>query len=250
MCAIKKNMTKTLIFDIETVGEDFDKMDEQTQDMQTRYIRENSTDDDEYQEKLQLLKDGMGFSPLTGFVVTIAMLDVEQNYLGMYYLDPDNSMLETKEELSGMQAILRAYDEKTILEKFWEKIQNYDRIVSFNGRRFDAPFLKVRSMAHNIPITRELVGYRYEKSPYHLDILDHLTDFGTAGFKGNLHMWCRAMGILSPKADGVSGDKVAGMYREGKVLEIARYSAGDIIATRDLYLKWQKHIKNPLSYSY
>lgn len=243
MCAIKKTMTKTLIFDIETVGENFDQMDERTQEIQTKYIRETSEDDGEYEEKLQLLKDGMGFSPLTGFVVAIAMLDVEQDYLGMYYLDQDNSGLELKEELMGRKAILRAYDEKTMLEKFWEKIQNYNRIVSFNGRRFDGPFLKTRSMVHDISVSREIVGYRYDKNPFHLDILDWLTDFGTAGFKGNLHMWSRAMGIESPKADGVSGDMVSDMYHTGKILEIARYSAGDIIATGELYKRWLKNTR-------
>lgn len=235
--------TKTLIFDIETVGESFDKMDERTQEIQTKYIRETSEDDEEYEEKLQLLKDGMGFSPLTGFVVAIAMLDLEQDVLGMYYLDENNSGLVTEEEINGRKARLRAMDEKTMLEAFWLKIQNCNRIVSFNGRRFDGPFLKVRSMVHDLSIPVEIVGYRYDKVPFHLDILDHLTDFGTAGFKGNLHMWSRAMGIESPKADGVSGDMVSDMYHAGKILDIARYSAGDIVATGELYKRWLKSFK-------
>lgn len=237
------NNGNTLIFDIETVGERFDDMDERTQELLTKHIKQTSDTDEEYERALALLKDGMGFSPLTGFIVAIAMLDVESNFLGLYYLDEKNNGQEIRETISDIPAVLRAFDEKTLLEKFWEKVADSRCVVSFNGRRFDGPFLNTRSMVHHVPVSADLVGYRYSWPAFHVDLLDHLTYFGTSGFKGNLHMWCRAMGIGSPKADGVSGEDVAKMYQEGKVLDIARYSAGDIIATRDLYHRWLKDIK-------
>ena len=237
------NNGNTIIFDIETVGERFDDMDERTQEMQTKHLKTTAENQEEYDRGLKLLKEGMGFSPLTGFIVAIAMLDVESNYLGLYYLDKENNGKEIHETIHDMPTVLRAYDEKTMLEKFWDKVSNAGRVVSFNGRKFDGPFLNARSMKHEVPVTADLVGYRYSWPAFHIDLFDHLTYFGTSGFKGNLHMWCRAMGIGSPKADGISGEDVAGMYQDGKVLDIARYSAGDIIATRDLYFRWLKFIK-------
>ena len=68
----------TLIFDIETVGEDFSALDETTKESLTRWIRRESNDDEAYQVALRDLEDGLGFSPLTGQIVAIGVLDAER----------------------------------------------------------------------------------------------------------------------------------------------------------------------------
>ncbi|NIQ03120.1 MAG: hypothetical protein GWM98_24340, partial [Nitrospinaceae bacterium] len=64
-----------LVFDIETRGEDFGAMDELTRDVLTRWIKKESATDEEYEVALEELKDGLGFSPLTGEIVAIGILD-------------------------------------------------------------------------------------------------------------------------------------------------------------------------------
>ena len=59
----------TLIFDIETVGDDFDALDKITQEGLTRWIKKESASAEDYEAALQELKDGLGFSPLTGEIV-------------------------------------------------------------------------------------------------------------------------------------------------------------------------------------
>lgn len=44
-----------LIFDIETVGENFDELDEVTQEALTRWIKKDSESEDDYQTKLSPL---------------------------------------------------------------------------------------------------------------------------------------------------------------------------------------------------
>ena len=57
-------------------------------------------------------------------------------------------------------------------------------------------------------------------------------------------MWCQAFGIASPKANGISGDDVAQLYKDKKHLEIAKYCFDDLKATKELYRYWEKYISN------
>jgi len=69
----------TLVFDIETIGEDFDTLDDTTKKVLTRWIREDSFGEEEYKAALEDVKNSLGFSPLTGEIVEIGMLDVERD---------------------------------------------------------------------------------------------------------------------------------------------------------------------------
>ena len=54
-----------LIVDIETVVEDFNALDDATRDVLTRWIKKESADEDDFNNALEELKNGLGFSPLT-----------------------------------------------------------------------------------------------------------------------------------------------------------------------------------------
>ncbi|PIY95548.1 hypothetical protein COY65_03020, partial [Candidatus Jorgensenbacteria bacterium CG_4_10_14_0_8_um_filter_39_13] len=62
-----------LIFDIETVGEDFDSLDETTRNSLTQWIKKEAENEQEYKQALEDLKNRLGFSPLTGQVVVIGV---------------------------------------------------------------------------------------------------------------------------------------------------------------------------------
>ena len=71
--------TNKLVLDIETIGENFDALDHATQENLTRWIKRESDSEDEYKIALQDLKNGLAdFSPLTGEVVAIGLLDYLQ----------------------------------------------------------------------------------------------------------------------------------------------------------------------------
>ena len=46
-------------------------------------------------------------------------------------------------------------DESELITQFWEAAKHYDKVVTFNGRQFDIPFLYLRSAQLNIPISKK-----------------------------------------------------------------------------------------------
>lgn len=232
--------TSKLIFDIETVGVDFDSLDETTQKSLTRWIKKESSSETEYEEALQELKSGLGFSPLTGEIVVIGVLDCDKNQGVVYFQAPG----ETINEFSKDEITFKQMTEKEMLEKFWQGAKKYDEFIGFNSRGFDVPFLMIRSAIHGVKPTRNLMEGRYlyqQRDCRHIDLQDQLTFYGATRKKGNLHLWSRAFNIKSPKDEGITGDDVGKLFKEKKFLEIARYNAGDLRATKELYEKWDTY---------
>ncbi len=230
-----------LIFDIETIGADFDSLDKTTQDSLTRWIKKESEGREEYRVALEELKNGLGFSPLTGEIVAIGVLDYFKNQGVVYFQSPD----ENTEEFKENNITFKQATEKEMLEQFWKGASSYDEFIGFNSRSFDGPFLMIRSAYHGVRPTKNLSESRYlyqQKSCIHIDLVDQLTFQGNMRKKGGLHLWSNLFGIKSPKADGVSGDDVGRLFKEKKFLEIARYNAGDLKATKELYDKWNQFL--------
>ena len=235
--------TQKLVFDIETIGENFDSLDRATQENLTRWIKRDSIDEEDYKMALEDLKGGLGFSPLTGEIVAIGMLDYHKNEGAVYFQAPGSKLTETKEE--GVS--FKPMDEEEMLRKFWEAARHYQVFITFNGRSFDVPFLMIRSAIKGIRPTKDLMRgrYLYQHNPeaLHIDLLEQLTFYGASRKKGSLHLWSRAFGIESPKAGGVTGDDVAPLFKKKKYLEIAKYNVGDLRATSALYEKWEKYLQ-------
>ena len=206
-----------LIFDIETIGENFDELDSATQEVLTKWIKKDSESEDEYLKALEELKSGLGFSPLTGQIVAIGVLDYDKNQGVVYFQAPGENFKEFQED----NITFKPCAEKEMLENFWKGAEKYNEFITFNGRGFDAPFLAVRSAVHKIKATKDLMSNRYLSSQKfgatHIDLFDQLTFYGASRRKGGLHLWCRAFGITSPKAQGVTGDDVAQLFKEKNI---------------------------------
>lgn len=229
----------TLVFDIETVGESWKDFDTTTRKALTRWIDKTARSEQEYLALLDDVKAGLGFSPLTGQVVAIGVYDLQRKQGAVYYTGNANES-DTEEG----EYILKQRSEEEMLRDFWEGAQSYDTFVTFNGRSFDVPFLMHRSAIHGITPTRNLMEGRYpsqQKTVRHVDLQDELTFFGAMPRKGNLHLFCRAYGIPSPKSESVSGDAVADLFASADFKTIARYNTSDVAATVSLYEKWQEY---------
>lgn len=233
-----------LVFDIETVGEDFDRMDKTTQEVLTRWIKKESESEEEYQVALEELKEGLGLSAVVGQIVVIGALNPETGKGVIYFQAPESEIADFEED----RISYKKRTEKEMLGEFWETAKNYDEFISFNGRSFDAPFLMARSALNKVRPSVDLMSNRYlnlqRYGVKHVDLLDQLTFYGAMRRKwSSLHLWCRAFGIKSPKAGGVTGDDVARLFQEGKYLEIAKYNVGDLEATKELYEYWEKYLR-------
>lgn len=225
-------MPRKIVVDIETTGKDFDSLDEISKEYLLKYAQT--------EDEVKAVKEGMGFSPLTGEVIAIGMLNPDTNNGAVYFQSPEILQEPLKEE--GIEYL--ADTESGILRRFWETIRHYDQVITFNGRGFDAPFLMIRSAVHKIEPTKDLMPNRYNLS--HTDLLDLLTFYGAVRRKFSLHMWCKAFGIESPKEEGVSGYEVHDLFQKQEYLTIARYCVGDLYATKALFEYWEKYIRfNP-----
>jgi DNA polymerase elongation subunit (family B) len=231
-----------LVFDIETVGEDFNKLDEFTHDFLTRWIKRDSENEEAYKRELEYLKNEMGFSPFTGEVAVIGVLDIERNR-GMVYFQAPGKEIDDFEE-NGIK--FKQMTEREMLEKFWNGALDYNEFISFNGRGFDVPFLMIRSAIHKIRPTKDLMSNRYlysqRSDAKHIDLVEQLSFYG-ARKKDSLHLCARAFGIKSPKADGINGNDVSRLFKEGKYEDIAKYNRNDLIATKELYIYWDRYLR-------
>ncbi|MBI2064275.1 MAG: ribonuclease H-like domain-containing protein [Candidatus Yanofskybacteria bacterium] len=224
-----------LIFDIETVGVEFDSLDDKAKEFLLFYA--------ESPEEIENVKNGLGFSPLTGEVVAIGILNPDTDKGAVYFQAGKNKekIRQLADEDKNAQYI-PCSSEKEVLEHFWTSATHYNQFITFNGHSFDCPFVTIRSAILKIKPTKSLIHNRYYDAP-HFDLYDRLTNFGAVRFKRNLHMWCQAFGISSPKAKGISGDDVARLFKEKEYLKIAKYCFDDIQATKELYRYWEKYIR-------
>lgn len=220
-----------LIFDIETVGVEFDSLDETSKE----FLLLNADNEEERNQ----IKEELGFSPLTGQVVAIGILNPDTDKGAVYYQVPNG---KTKDEQNDNITYISAPDERELLKGFWDAAAHYNQFVTFAGHGFDCPYLMVRSAVNNVKPTQPLFQNRYN-SVLHLDLLDRLTNFGAMRGKRSLHLWCRAFGIESPKSKGVTGDDVAKLFRENKYLDIAKYCYDDVRATKELFSYWEKYFR-------
>lgn len=215
----------TVVFDIETVSLPWLEIDPMLREKLTRRA-------EDHEDFLRRKMSG-SLSPYAGKVIVIGMQNPETNR-GMVWFE------ESGERTAGQSADglyeYVACDEQTMLREFWEKVDKFDRFVSFNGRAFDGPFLSVRSAVHALSPSKNLSGYRYSIET-HVDLMEILTFQGAVARdqQPSLHGACVAFGIPSPKTEEVHGYAVGDLYREGRVREIADYCRKDVEATAALY---------------
>jgi DNA polymerase elongation subunit (family B) len=221
-------MTRVVV-DIETVGFDFEKLDEKSREYLLKY--------GETEEEKADIKKRLGLYPLTGEIVAIGMLNPDTMKGCMLF--QNNGGQEEKLEENGI--VFESGGEKEILEKFWDRLRSYDQVITFNGRGFDAPYLMIRSAIHKVRASKNLMGYRYD-ARVHCDLMEQLNFYG-ATRKYTLDFYAKSFGIKSSKDAGVDGSMVGDLYKEGKFLDIARYCVRDLVTTKDLYDVWDKYIK-------
>ncbi len=226
---------RTIIFDIETSAYPFESLSESQQEYLLRYA--NKENDPEAQKRME--EDAiryMSLYPFTAKVVAIGLYDVEKNKSFVYYENVETEEWFSEENNTQYKGL----PESEMLQSFWKIIELADRIVTFNGRNFDAPFLMLRSAMLKLKPSRNLVTNRYDRS-FHIDLLDQFTFYGLTR-KFNLDFYCNAFGIESPKSKGISGMEVKSLYDAGKVKEIAIYCGKDIYATYELFRIWEQFL--------
>ena len=233
----------TLVFDIETSAVPLDSFDESSQEYLMRPAS-NLPAGEEREAKREELTRMMNLWPFTAQVVCIAMINAE-TLRGQVIFIADDFESNTC-DVSGVD-FMPVMDEVELLNQFWLVAMHYDKVVTFNGRQFDVPFLYLRSAQLDVPITRKnWLGYRFATEP-HCDLAEQLTFYNVSGRSGaarrfNLDFYCRIFGIDSPKSHGVTGMDVNQLMDEERYGEIAEYCLRDVFATVKVFDIWKARL--------
>ena len=232
----------TLVFDIETNALPIETFDE----AQCEYLFRDASklpEETARETKRAEIQQLFNLWPFTARAVCIAMLNAESLRGQVLFIAED---YEENAE-AGPVEFVPCVDESELLTAFWDVAKHYDGIVTFNGRGFDVPFIYLRSAILGVPITRKnWLGYRFATEP-HCDLAEQLTFYGVSGRDGaarrfNLDFYCKAFGIESPKAHGVTGLDVNQMIADGRHRDVADYCLRDVHATVLLYRLWKERL--------
>lgn len=235
-----------LVFDIETTALPKDTFDEAQWEFLFRDA-EKLPDPEGREARRQEISQMLSLWPLTSQVVTVAMLNADTGRGQVLYQAPDHEDDGLEDGATEQVEFVPCMDEHELLIAFWDVAKHYETIVTFNGRGFDVPFLYLRSALLDVPISKkDWLGYRFATEP-HCDLAEQLTFYGVSGRDGaarrfNLDFYCKAFGIPSPKAQGVSGMDVGTLIAAGQHREVAEYCLRDVRATVDLYKIWRNRL--------
>ena len=221
--------SKILFFDIETVPNvyNYDELDKQGQDLwdkKTKFLqkRDEMSADEIYNQA--------GIYAEFGKVICIS--------LGLVVQKNGENQIRLK-SIAGK-------DEKKLLKEFINILDTYYNTNEYifcahNGKEFDIPFLSRRILINEfkLPKMLNIAG----KKPWeirHLDTME-LWKFGDYKHYTSLELLSYVFKIPTPKND-IDGSQVAFVYYEEDDLDrIITYCEKDVIATIQLFRKYQGH---------
>jgi len=124
--------------------------------------------------------------------------------------------------------------EREVLVDLWglvAQLPSNTQFVSFNGKGFDVPVLKARSLALGVAPTRDalLDDHPYRHRP-HADLWSLLGRHPVT-----LAELCEIAGIETPKGS-MKGSDVAAAVAAGRIEDVARYCEGDCMASLQAFV--------------
>ncbi len=149
----------------------------------------------------------------------------------------------------AIRTICNPDNEKRVLEDFWFVAKQIDLFVGHNIMEFDLRFILQRSMILGVKPTwnrfesKGLSKYkidqflsfaRYSNYPI-FDTMQEWSNWGNQ--KLGLEHVALALGIPTPKGEGIDGSEVWNFFKAGKLKEICDYCERDVETTRAVYKK-------------
>ncbi len=240
---------KVLAFDIETVPDLNGLNYRDYRYLRSRGRRERT--DEEFEREI-------AFNPFTLFVVSFSGVVLEDDTISegiVLYLSDLNEGPFEEEVIYGegrrlkisylplradfVEGKLHAL-ERELLKTAWERVEEADRVVSFNGYSFDGYVMKIRSMLHDIDIPQKFLTDR----DFHVDLLHFLSN-GEREKRYTLDFVCRKFGLSTPKGP-MDGSRVAEEFYAGNYRTVALYNLRDSLAVAQLYLKVKRYLRPDL----
>ena len=182
-------------------------------------------------EPAEAWREKLGLYALSARVVVIGMLNPETRR-GLVLYDNEHGEIDPAgfDAPDDAEFTLIGGDETEVLSQFWSNVSAYRRVLTYNGRGFDVPFLMQRSLVREVPVSVNLMPPRFQLNRNHVDLQELLSMFRATRPYG-LAPWTQAVGASSPKEGSVAGAEVAEAFFAGRTREIAEYCARDVVAT-------------------
>ncbi|MGH9319987.1 MAG: ribonuclease H-like domain-containing protein [Vicinamibacteria bacterium] len=198
-----------IVLDIETVGQRVEEIPERALDYLFRALERDAPEPEDLDRRREELLSRLSLDPTTGRIVCIGVLDSE----------------------SGFERTFTHESEKDLLASFWNWVAEArpSLLVTFNGKRFDVPYLNIRSAIHGLEPALPIPP----RQGAHFDVREAL-EGDDRRRRGSLDYFCAIFGLRSPKEE-MNGSLVAQAFAEGRIEDIARYCLEDCRATLGLY---------------
>jgi DNA polymerase elongation subunit (family B) len=212
--------SKAVALDVETVGAKVEEIPGRALDYLLRALERDEPPPEELERRRVDLFERFGLDPTTGRVVCVGVADVE----------------------GAFERVFVDASEKELLLYFWGWLQETrpELIVTFNGKRFDVPFLNLRSAIHGLEPAVVISAEPGSRSP-HFDVREVL-EGDDRRRRGSLDYFCSIFELPSPK-ELMDGSLVEQAYAEGRIEDIARYCLSDCRATAALYRRLKPYYR-------
>ncbi len=152
-------------------------------------------------------------------------------------------LLEFSDQMEARSAISwYGENERELLRQFWARL-GQDRptlFITHNGLSFDLPFIKKRSIIHQVRPSLEINLAKFRTEPVY-DTMAIWSNWDTRGWV-KLDVLARALQVDTKSG---SGEQVAGMWEKRQGLELAQYCLQDTYVTYACYCRM--NFRQPLS---
>ncbi|HOJ50653.1 MAG TPA: ribonuclease H-like domain-containing protein [Spirochaetota bacterium] len=217
-----------IVIDIETVGKSKDDFSEY------EYEKIEKTLGEEPEQYFALY-------PQTGFIVCIACKNIIS---GKGFVIHINDINYKESDKNNPFTYYGVPNEREVLSLFWNMIDlmqkdghNLSRLISFNGKRFDVPFILLRSAANSVNITHSL-GYKGGPE-FHLDLWEEFS-FGRKIRAFSIDIIANMLGLNCHRNNDYNGKLVWEWYNNKEYKKIAELCISDVLLTENIY----KTLKN------
>jgi len=154
-------------------------------------------------------------------------------------------MIALEDDLTPVDAVAwYGENEREILTQFWRRLaaDRPKQIITYNGLGFDLPFIKKRSIIHQVKPAMDINLAKFRTEPVY-DVMAIWANWDNRAFI-RLDVLARALGLETKSG---SGSQVADMWQAGKKEELAEYCLQDVYVTYACYCRMNFETPPPSS---